>query len=196
MYKLFSALCFLLFSYLSYASPTSSYHRSVSANLPRDAQPTASFASVIVNTKAQLEAASLPLLASEDALPSDSEILQCLTDVSEALFTANKSLKQLSSQSDSVIHAAYSKGRILPQKQLSDERLARTFAPLIYALRAPMQSGAFSTSDSITAAFRNATAATKSLISTSNEIIPGMSSLIRPLVHPLLPMLRALDIGL
>lgn len=149
MYKLFSALCFFLFSYLSYASPTSSHHHSVSANLPRDAQPIASFASIILNTKAQLEAASIPLrkhpsrghitfteldftVVSEDALPSDSEILQCLTDVSEALSSANKSLKQLSSQPDSVIHAAYSKGRILPQKQLSDERLARTFAPLIY----------------------------------------------------------------
>ncbi|KIO27377.1 hypothetical protein M407DRAFT_23426 [Tulasnella calospora MUT 4182] len=59
-----------------------------------------------------------------------------------------------------------------------------------------MQSGAFSTSDSISAAFRTATVNTKSLISTSNVVIPGMSSLIRPLVHPLLPMLTALGIEL
>ncbi|KAG8947788.1 hypothetical protein FRC04_010274 [Tulasnella sp. 424] len=195
MYKLLLALCLFLFSTCSYATPAPLAGRSVSTSASRDVQPSSSFASIILTTKTQLEAASLPLL-SEDALPSDSDILQCLSDTSQALSTASESLNQLSSQSDSAIHAAYLQGQIYPQKQLSDERLARSFASLIYALRVPMQSGAFSSSNDTIVAFQNATAATRSLISTSNEVIPGLSSLVRPLIHPLLPMLTALSIDL
>ncbi|KAG8908988.1 hypothetical protein FRB99_000091 [Tulasnella sp. 403] len=177
-----------------YALWSSSSKRDSQSAIKKDEPPQSSFASVVMLAQAQTEDVTSNL----SNTPSPDAIAQTLSQIDGVLTSATDNLSHLSTESASVIHAGITDGLIDPNVQLSDEELARLVASLVFTVSVPLQPAITDPDQSSTlqASLDHTMTDMDNLLQQASSLIPGILSLVQPLLRPVTAILEALHIDI